>query len=53
MFSKLWFINIVLVVGVIFFAVKPLMYGLKGQKQIPGTDFYKAGSSTGKTVCKT
>jgi hypothetical protein len=35
MFSKLWFINIVLVVGVIFFAVKTFDVWFKQQKQYP------------------
>lgn len=35
MFSKLWFLNIVLVVGVIFFAVKTFDVWFKQQKQYP------------------
>jgi hypothetical protein len=35
MFSKLWFINIVLVAGVIFFAVKTFDVWFKEQKQYP------------------
>jgi hypothetical protein len=35
MFSKLWFINIVLVVGVVFFAVKTFDVWFQGQKEYP------------------